>query len=305
MEVYLRDCLDSILDQSYRELEILLIEDGSPDKCPEICDEYAKQDSRIRVVHQENRGLSVARNTGMELASGSFWCFVDSDDIISREFVGSLYQACIETGSEIAMCGFCKKTDGLDVMRNGRVVYDGYEMSCRLNRDDTGFYGVVWNKLYRRELFDGVRFPVGKIHEDEFITYQLFWKAKKCVVLDNVLYYYRQRPNSIVSSAFSERHMDAALAYKERIGFYMEKGAVEPAVLAKACYCHFLRKNKKMISAVGCNFEYWKKEMLTAYLSVMISGLATPKKKLSLSLHMISPFLYQKTKEVYQWMHRR
>ena len=262
-------------------------------------------DNRIRVIHQENKGLASARNAGMELASGSLWCFVDSDDKISREYVCILYQACLETDSEIAMCGFCKEADALNVTRSRRIVCSGYEMSCRLNQDDTGCWGVGWNKLYRKELFDEVRFPAGKIHEDEFVIYQLFWKARKCVVLDNVLYYYRQRSNSIVNSAFSACHMDAALAYQDRIRFYMEKGAAEPVVLAQACYCHFLRQNRMMISAVGCNSRYWKKEMFTAYHSVMVSDLVPLKKKLSLCLQMISPFLYQKGKGIYQWMHRR
>lgn len=293
VKAYLRECLDSILRQSYRTLEIIVVDDGSQDGCAELCDAYAAADSRIRVIHQSNGGLSAARNAGMDAATGAFWSFVDSDDAVSPNFIQNLYRACADTGSEIAMCRFCKEKERLDLPAAGTAVYTGYDMSLQLAQDASGAYGVTWNKLYRADLFSNIRFPDRKLHEDEFTTYKLFWKADHCAVLEQDLYYYRQRPDSIVNSAFSPRHLDAALAYRERAAFYQENGAETLSIMAQACYCHFLRQNIRKIQKVVPNAAYWKKEMMRTYRQVLGSGKVGLKKKAALSLQMLSPALYQ------------
>lgn len=305
VEDYLKECLDSLLGQTYSQLEIILVDDGSQDRCPEICDAYAEQDTRIKVIHQPNKGLSEARNVGMRAATGQYWSFIDSDDVVCADFIKSLYYACVEEDAELAMCSFYTCRDQIPEYTNQWYCQSGYEMSRALYQDATGLFGVVCNKMFRRELFEGIEFPRDRIHEDEFVTYRLFWRAQKCAVSRNPFYFYRQRLNSITHSEFSRRDLDAARAYQEKIQFYSDNCVEDLKALAEAGYCHFLKKNMLYISALKMDEVYWKKEMHEAYQHVFNSKFVPWRKKLALTTLMISPKLYQCTKGGYEWMCRR
>jgi len=288
-EPYLRKCLDSVVYQTYRNLEVILVDDGSPDNCGVICDEYAIKDERVRVVHKKNGGLSSARNTGLEIMSGDWVSFVDSDDTVRADFIEQLYSACKTAKADLAMCASCTEYEQLGKGSASFKLYNGLEMCGALCSDRSGDFGVAWNKLYARKLFEGIRFPTGRIHEDEAVVYQLFWRAKRCVVLDHKLYFYRQRIGSIVRSPFSIRNLDAATAYQERIRFYDDHGEQALSDYTKATYCYFLRKNIGEIYKVTDQPEYWRRELWSAYRGVLRSNYAPAKKKLGLTLHMLSP----------------
>lgn len=226
VENYLRKCLDSICGQSLRNIEIICIDDGSPDESGKICDEYAKRDKRITVIHQENAGLSEARNKGISVANGKYIAFVDSDDWVHPNFLEALYRLCEDNNCTIAECGLQKFSSEDELVQENYLsaqIITGKDAVHGRFELDGWRHGVTWNKLYRRELFDDVLFPKGKQHEDEYTTYKLLWKANKYALSENSLYYYRQRPDSIMGQKFSEKFLDVIGAYEERSYFFKDK----------------------------------------------------------------------------------
>lgn len=212
VEKYLKRCIDSIVNQSYKNLEIILVDDGSPDKCPCICDEYSKEDSRIKVVHKENGGLSDARNAGLNVASGKYILFIDSDDWIHCDMIKVLYNAIVDEDADIAECKSIKTSEFVE------EVYDNNEISITSFTTVEALLSLikekplkqtVWDKLYRREVIENVPFEKGKYHEDEFFTYQVFGNSKKVVFCDRVFYYYFQREDSIMGEQFSMKRLNA------------------------------------------------------------------------------------------------
>jgi len=175
VEKYLNRCVESICKQSYSNLEILLVDDGSPDSCPQMCDEYAKADSRIIVIHKENGGLSSARNAALEVATGDYVICVDSDDYIHPRAVEKLYQACVMYQADIAMgLHFVEKGEKLlieDPVVDEVEIYSAVE-ALQVLLADKKMRNYAWNKLYKRELFEEVRYPEGRNYEDSPITFE-------------------------------------------------------------------------------------------------------------------------------------
>lgn len=229
VEPYLRRCIDSIITQAFSDFELILVDDGSPDNCGVICDEYAAQDSRIHVIHQENGGLSAARNAGIDWAvanSDSQWLsFVDSDDWVHPCFLEFLYRAVQETGTRVSACGIRKVKTDLELLNVG---YNAQKMPWDRFYQIDWMQGVVaWNKLYSKDLFEGLRYPVGKLHEDEFLTYKLLARAGIVSFVDAALYMYFQNPSGIMSSNFSLSRLDVITALKEQCSFAKENGYKE------------------------------------------------------------------------------
>ena len=228
VENYLCRCVDSALEQTYTNMEIILVDDGSPDNCPVMCDEYARQDSRVKVIHQENAGLSGARNAGIDMAQGQWLAFVDSDDYLAADFLERLYQACVDTGSSLSVCRW-EYVRGETIPEHGTGetrVYTGREMLANLYVPDGAYFVVAWNKLYRKELFEDIRYPLGRIHEDEATTYRIYDKVKKAAYVDRSLYGYFVTPASI-TRGFNPKRMDWVTAVAERLDFFEQKGYTE------------------------------------------------------------------------------
>lgn len=228
VEDYLNRCVDSLLNQTYENIEIILIDDGSPDKCGEICDGYVKLDKRVKVIHKENGGLSDARNTGISAARGSYITFIDSDDWINKNYVKVLYELLKSKNADISACNFVRTfTDDEPQYTHNATVYE-YSNIEALHQLVGEFYVqmvIACCKLYKTELFRELRFPVGKIHEDEFITYKLLYKANKVVFTTEPLLYYRQRSDSIMGSGFKVKNrLDAIEAIEERAEFFESIG---------------------------------------------------------------------------------
>lgn len=231
VEEYLARCVDSILAQTYTDLEIILVDDGSPDNSGEICDAYAEKDDRIKVIHKANGGLSDARNTGIDQATGSYLTFLDSDDWVHESYIAYLYDLLKDNDAEISLCNFLKTTQeevplepsqGRETVLSSDAVLERY-----IDLGDAFHPQLVMacGKLFKAELFDTIRFPVGRLHEDEFTTYKLFHYAKKSVLSMRSLYYYWQREDSIMGSGFKTKNkLDYMDALTERAAFFHTEG---------------------------------------------------------------------------------
>lgn len=234
VEKYLDRCVDSIINQTYKNLEIILVDDGSPDNCPKMCDDYAEKDSRIRVVHKKNGGLSDARNVGMEVATGEYVSFIDSDDYISLDFYETLLQTMIDNDSDIVECSVVKfyENEKFDEYSDDLKVTN-YETVDALDGliSENPFKQHVWNKLYKSSVALDIPYAVGKLNEDEFWTYQVFGKAKKVTRINKTIYYYFQRNGSIMGNGYNIRRLDA-LEGKMNRQAYIEKNF--PTLTTKA-----------------------------------------------------------------------
>ncbi len=227
VEKYLRRCIESILSQTYKDIELILVDDGSQDCSGIICDEYAKKDSRIKVIHQENGGPSIARNSGLDIAQGEYIGFVDSDDYIHKDMYQTLYDTLTKNDVDLAICNYTNDNDNnvrLWKDYHPQLVDDiitPYEALKRSINDLN--YVVVWNKLFKREIFDDIRFPPGKIHQDNYVMPEVIYKCKKIATLSAPLYYYYLNMESTTNQEYSIKNLDHVEAMCMRIKFYEEK----------------------------------------------------------------------------------
>lgn len=231
VEQYLDCCVESIVTQSYHNLEIILVDDGSPDRCGTMCDAWGKKDKRIQVIHKQNGGLSDARNAGIRIAKGEYIVFVDSDDSIAPEMIERLYKAAQLANAKMALCNvLCVDENGLPTGESSCSPIQNECLSAeqvlpRFYQEKGTFYIVAWNKLYHRNLLCEKTFPVGKWHEDEFVAAQIIWKAERIVCIDYMGYHYvTHRTGSIMSARNDVRHLDALEALLNRYQFYQEVG---------------------------------------------------------------------------------
>lgn len=228
VEKYLPACIDSILNQTFTDFELILVDDGSPDRCPEICDETAKRDARVRAIHQANQGLSAARNAGIEAAHGAWLSFVDSDDFLAPDFLETLHDAAVRAGADCALCGV-QLTDEAgqkigqplsvaDGVRTGRSIL---ETLCRAPEIT---YLVAWNKLYRRDVFQTLRYPVGMQNEDTYLAAELFDTVQTVICVSKPMYFYRQRADSIMHTAVTTRNLDRMWAFEHCFAYFEARG---------------------------------------------------------------------------------
>lgn len=214
VEKYLDRCVKSILSQSFSDFELLLVDDGSPDRCGEMCDEYAKGDSRIKAFHKRNGGLSDARNFGIEKALGEYLMFVDSDDYIHEQMLETLHRLITENDADLAVCS------AMDVFEGKEVTQVREIREFTLNKTESYKYMLrgdglpsACNKLYKRQTVGEVRFPVGKLYEDGFFTPQILKRVEKTAVTSRPMYYYFRRADSITTKPFREGDLDVIEAY--------------------------------------------------------------------------------------------
>jgi len=228
VEPYLKKCLDSVVTQTYKEIEIILVDDGSTDGSGPICDEYATQDKRIRVIHKRNGGLSDARNVGLDRCSGRYVTFIDSDDYVASDYVERLYRILVEYNADIAVCDYFEFYGDEEPIESPQkvekiIVFDKLQALEQLYGKYSTQMTVAWSKLYKTELFKDLRFPVGKVHEDMFMAHRVLYKSHIVVFTTKQSYFYRRRKGSITNRRFtSKNRLDAISALKERVNFFME-----------------------------------------------------------------------------------
>ena len=199
VEDYLPACIDSILAQTFRDFELILVDDGSPDNCPALCDAAAEKDERIRVIHQKNAGLSAARNAGLDIAQGEWIGFVDSDDTIAPEMYEKMLHRVLKDGAQLAVCSYrFVREDGTFLPDHSSITQDDVIGRVEaLEHINKGYFTIAVNRLYHRTLFETVRFPVGRLHEDEYVAHQVYWQCEKISVLAEPFYFYLQRGGGI------------------------------------------------------------------------------------------------------------
>jgi len=223
VESYIRRCIESLLSQTYQNFEIILVDDGSPDKCPQICDEYAAKDARIKVIHKQNGGQAEARNLGLDVATGDYILFLDSDDYIHQDTIGDMLEIAEKESADIVQCTFIRgaenqfptitKTKETEEYDNHSIFYSRIQKI------------IVWGKLYKRELWDNIRMPVGKLnYEDDATTWKLYYRSKKTVFVNTPYYYYFINPDSTMACQHKAMSLAFVKAYKERISFFEQEG---------------------------------------------------------------------------------
>ena len=305
VEKYLHDCLKSVINQTYNNLQIILVDDGSPDNCPKICDEYKNKDSRIEVIHKKNGGLSDARNAGLEKAKGRYICFIDSDDFINCKYIEKLYDLITKNNADMAVSNFKRvqdfKEEYLEKKEENATeeIYTGKQMieniySRKLYVQST----VAWNKMYKTELFKDIKFPYGKLHEDEFTTYKLYYICSKVVMTSEILYYYRYVPNSIMNKKFNKKRLDGISALEERLTFFKDKKEEKLYNLTLIRYLMVIMIHYTNIKKFLENSEEIQKNLkckYNKYYKIVIKLPECSKQdKLKIILFKISPYLYDK-----------
>lgn len=223
VEQYLNQCIESIVNQTYRNIEIILVNDGSPDKCPEICEEWKEKDHRIHVIHKENGGLSDARNVGMSASTGVFISFIDSDDVVEPEYLEYLYRALCETGADVSECNYqvfsnCPENFGSQKCMSSPIIQSGEEALYRFSNCIHPVNHMVWDKLYRRELIENEPFLYGRQAQDVLFSCHIFGKCKSIARIDNVLYHWRLRQGS-ASNSFLQQRLDALETYWKSLNY--------------------------------------------------------------------------------------
>ncbi|OJZ13240.1 glycosyltransferase [Sphingobacterium sp. 40-24] len=228
VELYLVDCLESICKQSYRNLEIIVVNDGSIDNSLHICYEFARKDSRIQVIDKPNGGLSDARNSGLTVCKGEYICFIDSDDVIHKDFVSILFNSIAD--GDICMCYFTRFyndviPDDQSIAEVSAEEFSGDFVNQNLYDEKFDVNAItVWNKLYRKSIWKDLRFPVNRLHEDEFVVHQVLDLSKSFRLVDESLYYYRVREGSITKVKNQKNILDSIEALRNRRDYYRNRG---------------------------------------------------------------------------------
>ncbi|MGM0215625.1 glycosyltransferase family 2 protein [Enterococcus sp. AZ109] len=298
VEKYLHKCVDSILEQTFTDFELILVDDGSPDGSGAICDEYAKKDARVKVIHKENGGLSDARNAGIDIAQGKYLGFIDSDDYIEKDMYELLYNNIINENADLSICGVYHVYDNKEIIENKKQY-------MVLDRDETMvliFHGNLisdhaWNKLYTKKIFNETRYPVGKYHEDSFTIVSILDKCKKVVVDTSQEYYYYHRTGSITSQKFSKKHLEYIEAWEENEKRVTGRSKeIDEAAHQRVCFAYFLVLDKILNSNV--EKEINETEEIVMYLKknfffIMKNRIFTKSRKVALILLMINLRLYK------------
>lgn len=304
VEKYLSRCIDSILKQTFSNLEIILVNDGSTDNSKLIVCGYAKRDKRIISVNKENGGLSDARNTGITMANGDYLIFVDSDDYIHSQFIEILYHNIKKYDADIAVCEGVRVDDNqkgneLQTIPKGyRVdVVDSISGMKLWYQSDFKNPTVVWNKMYKRSLFQNVKFDIGKLHEDEFIMHKLYFQSRKIAYIWLGLYYYYTRTDSITGKDnYSLKRLDVLEAYDQRARLIRDIGDLELIKLHNNHYIDVLLGCAVNLQASyrGKDKSVIKRFIKRKIAEVTNDNIISPKQQFKLSLYLLCPYLYSK-----------
>ena len=269
VEKYVEKCIQSVINQTYENLQIILVDDGSPDNCGKICDEYAKKDHRIEVIHKSNGGLSDARNKGLEIAKGEYIGFGDSDDYIEADMYEVLYNLLKQYNADVSICNFYTVSQGKISVKNadnGINEYNRIEILKEILLDKN-IQSYAWNKLYKKELFDEIKYPIGKKYEDIGTTFFLLEKCNKVVVTGKSEYYYINRQDSIVNNVTETTITDYIELIMQRYD-YIEENIKELSSYNKDYLKRILKTAEKDIKSLNEVGDYTKKKYEELYNKV-------------------------------------
>lgn len=305
VERYLERCIISILNQTYINFELILVNDGSTDNSKDICEKYLSIDNRIKLINKKNGGLSSARNTGIELAIGEYIAFVDSDDYINKYMYEVLITTLKKDKSDMVICGYNKVDQNeanfqeinnyIDVNNVLASKISKVEALDKLLIEGEKFV-LAWNKIYKRKLFNELRYKNGKIYEDEFLAHRVLYKCNKVSVINEKLYFYIQRDGSIINSKFTTKRFDKVYALKERIDFLKEKNLLELKEKAEKSFVDYFIWNYfvayQRLENVNSDLIKLKNEFNKVFFEILKNTKISWKEKLTLSLLYISPKAY-------------
>lgn len=269
VEKYLDRCINSLVNQTYKNIEIILVDDGSPDKSGEICDMWSAKDSRIKVIHKNNGGVADARNVGIEEANGKYISFVDSDDYVHVKFIEILYKLCVENDSDIAMCGNYITSKDED-WKNEITDYTIRKINCRDALENREIpYCVPWNKLYKSEILKKIKYPKGKIHEDVAVIYEILYFSKSMTITDAKLYYYYENNNSIMRQEYNRNRLDILDVLDNAYNKFKDRGEIKIANNILNDYLDTLLEQYKNVSIYLCKEKKdVKKELRRRYVFI-------------------------------------
>lgn len=305
-EKYISNCINSILEQSFKDFELILVDDGSSDRSFEICESFAKKDNRVRAIHQPNSGVSRARNRGLDEAKGEYIGFVDGDDCVDKEMYKRLYKNLADNNADISICGivnyFLKKNGITEKVRQSQV--DGFwifsgEQALKEALQSRLYSVNPVNKLFKKELFDKLRYPEGKISEDAFLIPVVISKAGKVVYDSKPMYYYLRRENSITTSNFSDRDWDVVEAYKNHLNMVSEKFPnLKKVAKFRYLWAYTYVIDKIMLSENSENylrdfkkaFDFIKKNIL----EIIFNPYFSLKRKIAVMVLLINKKIYKK-----------
>jgi glycosyltransferase involved in cell wall biosynthesis len=305
VEKYLRECIESIISQTYKNLEIILIDDGSPDNCGKICDEYARKDDRIKVIHKENGGVSDARNCGLDNATGKYLAFVDPDDYVDNTYIEKLYNAIKENNVQMSQCSLLKVNDNKEnlgmfgypskeIKAGKDVLYDYYYAKQRF------FFSALVSKMYDINLFKDIRFSKGRIYEDDFVSYKIYYNIDKIAIFNEALYFYRIREGSIMHTKFSIKNYDDLINREEQLKFFKDNNEDELYDCAMYDYINMLSILYVQTKKYMPNSKDKQKELRSKYKSnykyVLKSKYIPFKRKLKAIILLISPTCFFKVR---------
>jgi len=307
VEKYLRRCIDSILNQTFENFELILIDDGSTDYSGIICDEYKKKDNRIVVIHKENEGAAVARNLGVDIAKGSYIGFVDSDDYIDKSMYDQLYEALRENNSDMCLCGIKNIYDDNRKEKESEYIFkdkknynniDTIKILYSGNTKEKIYLTAPCNKLYNKELIKKVRYPQKLKYEDSFVIHKLLYECNKITYIEQCLYYYYQRENSTMNSPFSINDLDILEVFLDRIEFsrsinqnLLKEYSINDFV---ANYFNLYYKVKYILKD-NYNTKKLKKMIIKNYHYILTSNSFSFKEKLSILIFILNEkFHYSK-----------
>ena len=297
VEKYLNECIDSILAQTFTDLEVILVDDGSPDNCPALCDAAAKRDSRVRVIHQQNKGLSGARNAGIDVARGNWLGFVDSDDVIDQTFYEKLHTAAVHAGAEMAVC------DILGVDENGKKCPFQYELLKNevLTNEEvirrmrlTPLVNAA-TKLYKREIFATLRYPEGKNYEDAFIAPAIYESIKNVACVGEQLYHYRINPEGIMKRRVDIKNLDEVEANYGLFECALKHGKTDVLLLEYTLMQKIIRRTEKNLSPEdrqSARMQEILGIMEKAHTQIEQNNAVTISTKMETLFYRISPQLY-------------
>lgn len=300
VEPFLERCVESIVGQTYKNLQIILVDDGSPDNCPAMCDAWAEKDSRIQVIHKENGGLSDARNAGLAVAKGSYISFVDSDDWLDLRFVEVLLQTAQKNNCQIAECGYLVTSgDTPKQSKIGNTTVYTPEAAMELHLRDKQFPQVVWNKLYRSEIVT-VPFEKGKYHEDVFWTYQIIANCQRLAHVEVPLYFYFQRNDSIMGQSYSVKRLDALEAAVKRCEFvtgsFPRLAGLAQGQLIGSCMYHYQLMIRTDVDPDGAHRKWVVSQAKRAGKQWRTASSVSAKQKLWLWLFLSVPDIVCRTR---------
>ena len=282
VEKDLKRCIESVLNQTYQNIEIILVDDGSPDNCPKICEDYKIKDSRIKVIHKKNGGLSDARNAGIEIAQGEYITFIDSDDYVTEDYVEYLYKLIVKYKADISICSHDAvyindikrfRTDCNEAIMNSEIALK--KMLYHQNYDVS-----AWAKMYKLDLFNEIRYPVGRLFEDAATTYKLIDKSKKIAYGSESKYKYIIRPNSIVTSKFNDSKLDLIISTNEMCDFIEKRYYnLQQASIRRRVYANL--STLRLMNNIGEEYKAKKEEIIKTikkYSSVVLKDKKAPKR---------------------------